>query len=179
MDLQVNYSLNGAGGTELLRDQGFLGPVTGTEVTSFGSVLGDLLSNDFPTWRVGVTLRYELGNSFAKANLQRSRLERTQDDGRRRSLEVQIAQEVRAAGRSVVTDRQRVQATRTALQLFERRLAAEQRQLDLGQSTTFFVVQAQRDLENARNREALAILAYARSLVNFEAVQEIPLFGGF
>ncbi len=179
VDLQVNYSLNGAGGTELLRGQGFLGKVTGTEVTSFGSVLGDLLSNDFPTWRVGVTLRYELGNSFAKANLQRARLERTQDDGRRRSLEVQIAQEVRAAGRSVVTDRQRVQATRTALQLFERRLAAEQRQLDLGQSTTFFVVQAQRDLENARNREALAILAYARSLVNFEAVQEIPLFGGF
>ena len=177
--LQLSYALNGAGGTELLRDEGFLGPVTGTQQTSFGSVLGDIFSNNFPTWRVGVTLQYELGNSFAKANLQRSRLERTQADGRRRSLEVRITQEVRAAGRSVITDRQRVEVTRTAQQLTERRLEAEQRQLDLGLSTTFLVFQAQRDLAQARNREALAVLGYIRSLVNFEAVQTVPLFAAF
>ena len=179
VNLQVNYALRGTGGTELLRDQGFLGPITGTAQTSFGSVLGDIFSNDFPNWTVGVTLAYELGNSLAKANLQRARLERTQADGRRRSLEVQIAREVRSAGRSVITNRQRVEATRTAQQLAERRLAAEQRQLDLGLTTTFLVFLAQRDLAQARNREALAILEYTRSLVDFDAVQEVPLFGGF
>ncbi len=179
VDLQVNYSLNGAGGTELLRDEGFLGPVTGQAVTSFGSVLGDIFSNDFPTWRVGVTMRYELGNSFAKANLQRVRLERTQADGRRRSLEVRIAQEVRAAGRSVIANRQRVDATQTAQGLAERRLEAEQRQLDLGLTPPFFVVQAQRDLALARNNLARAVLFYTQSLVDFEAVQEVSLFGGF
>jgi len=179
VDLQVNYSLNGAGGTEQLRAEGFLGPVTGTRVTSFGSVLGDIFTNDFPTWRVGVTLRYELGNSFAKANLQRARLERTQADGRRRSLEVQIAQEVRAAGRSVITNRQRVEATQTAEDLAVRRLQAEQRQLDLGLTPPFFVVQAQRDLALARNSLARAVLFYTQSLVDFEAVQEVSLFGGF
>ena len=179
VDLQVNYSLNGAGGTEQLRAEGFLGPVTGTRVSSFGSVLGDIFTNDFPTWRVGVTLRYELGNSFAKASLQRARLERSQADGRRRSLEVQIAQEVRRAGRSVITNRQRVEATQTAQDLAERRLQAEQRQLDLGLTPPFFVVQAQRDLALARNSLARAVLFYTQSLVDFEAVQEVSLVGGF
>ena len=39
------------------------------------------------------------------------------------------------------------------------------------------VFQAQRDLATARNQEQSAILDYVRSLVDFDAVQEIPLGG--
>ena len=176
VNLEVNYALSGIGGTEFLRDQGFLGPITGTRDTSFGSVLGDILSNDFPNWTVGVTVVYPLGTSSAKANLERARLERTQADVRRRSLEVRIAAEVRDAGRNVRTNLQRVEATRSAQQLAERRLAAEQRRFEVGLSTSFFVFQAQRDLASARSREARAVLDYTRSLVDFDAVQEVPLF---
>ena len=38
--------------------------------------------------------------------------------------------------------------------------------------------QAQRDLAIARNPEQSSILDYIQSLVDFDAVQEIPLFGG-
>ena len=176
VNLEVNYSLSGIGGTEFLREQGFLGPITGTQQTSFGSVLGDIFSNDFPNWRVGVTVSYPLGTSSAKANLERARLERIQADVRRRSLEVRIAAEVREAGRNVTTDLQRVEATRSAQLLAERRLAAEQRRFEVGLATSFFVFQAQRDLASARSREARAILDYTRSLVDFDAVQEVPLF---
>ena len=178
VNLEVNYSLSGIGGTEFLRGQGFLGPITGTQQTSFGSVLGDIFSNDFPNWTVGVTVSYPLGTSSAKANLERARLERTQADVRRRSLEVRIAAEVREAGRNVTTNLQRVEATRSAQLLAERRLAAEQRRFEVGLATSFFVFQAQRDLASARSREARAILDYTRSLVDFDAVQEVPLFGG-
>ena len=178
VNLQVDYSLSGIGGTEFLRDEGFLGPITGTQQTSFGSVLGNIFSNDFPNWTVGVTVAYPLGTSFAKANLERARLERNQADVRRRSLEVRIAAEVRDAGRNVTTNLQRVEATRSAQQLAERRLQAEQRRFEVGLSTSFFVFQAQRDLASARSREARAILDYTRSLVDFDAVQEVPLFGG-
>ena len=178
VNLEVNYSLSGIGGTEFLREQGFLGPITGTQQTSFGSVLGDIFSNDFPNWRVGVTVSYPLGTSSAKANLERARLERTQADVRRRSLEVRIAAEVREAGRNVTTNLQRVEATRSAQLLAERRLAAEQRRFEVGLATSFFVFQAQRDLASARSREARAILDYTRSLVDFDAVQEVPVFGG-
>ena len=177
VDLDINYSLTGIGGTFLDRDD-FLGPVTSTTQTSFGSVLGNIFSNDFPTWTVGVTVVYPLGTSSATANLEQSRLLRTQADVNRRRLEVQIATEVRSAGRRVTANLQRVESTRTARQLTERRLEAEQRRFEVGQTQTFFVFQAQRDLAFARISEQRAILDYGRALVDFDAVQDIPLFGG-
>ena len=177
VNLQVDYAVSGIGGTEFLRGEGFLGPITGTEQTSFSSVLGDIFSNDFPNWTVGVTVAYPIGTSSAKANLERARLERTQADVSRRSLEVRIAAEVRDAGRNVSTNLQRVEATRSARQLAERRLEAEQRRFEVGMATSFFVFQAQRDLASARSNEQRAILDYTRSLVDFDAVQEVPLFG--
>ena len=140
-------------------------------------MLDNIFSNDFPTWTVGVTVAYPLGTSSAKANLERARLERTQADVNRRSLEVRIAAEVRDAGRNVTTNLQRVEATRSARQLAERRLEAEQRRFEVGLSTSFFVFQAQRDLASARSNEQRAILDYTRSLVDFDAVQDVPLFG--
>ena len=44
--------------------------------------------------------------------------------------------------------------------------------------TTFFVLQAQRDLAQAKDAELSAILDYTRSLVDFETVQQAPTFGG-
>jgi outer membrane protein TolC len=152
--------------------------VTSTRETSFGSVLGNIFSNDFPSWTVSVNVAYPLGRSAAKASLARSRLERTQAEATRQSLEMQIAAEVRAAGRSVTTNLERVQATRSARELAEQRLAAEQRKFEVGRTPAFFVFQAQRDLAFAGSNEQRAILAYIQALVDFDAVQEVPLFGG-
>jgi hypothetical protein len=44
-------------------------------------------------------------------------------------------------------------------------------------TSSFFVLQAQRDLNVARNSELLALVEYAKSVVNYAAVQESPLFG--
>ena len=78
----------------------------------------------------------------------------------------------------MTTSLQRVEATRIAWELAERRLAAEQRRFDVALSTSFFVFQAQRNLAVACSNEFLAILDYLKSLVDFEAVQEVPLIGG-
>ena len=177
VNLEVSYALSGLGGTRLVRGDGFPGPIIGEEQTSFGSVLSDIFSNDFPTWAVGVTVAYPLGTSVADANLERARLQRTQTLLNRRNLEVQVATEVRNAGRNLTMNLQRVSATRAARQLAERRLAAEKRKFEVGLSTSFFVFQAQRDLASARNNEQSAILDYIRSLVDFDAVLEIPLAG--
>jgi hypothetical protein len=45
-------------------------------------------------------------------------------------------------------------------------------------SQSFFVFQAQRDLALARVVEIQAISDYNKSLVDFEAVQEVPIGGG-
>ena len=177
VNLQVDYRATGLGGTFLERGGDFgIGEITGRQETSFASVLGNIFTNDFPAWTVGVTVSYPLGTSSADANLERARLQRGQGHARRRSLEMRVATEVRDAARAVRTNLQRVEATRASRLLGERRLAAEQRRFEVGLSSTFLVFQAQRDLAQARNREEVAILDYTRSLVDFDAVQEVPLF---
>ena len=52
----------------------------------------------------------------------------------------------------------------------ETRLEAEQSRFEVGLSTNFFVVQAQRDLATAQNSELRALLDYRRALVDFERV---------
>ncbi len=177
VNLRVDYGLTGLGGERLIRTGGFPGTVVGREQRSFGTVLGDVFANDFPDWQVGVTVAYPLGTSAADANLERYRLERTRSEASRRSLELRVTTDVRDSARSVRTNLQRVEATRVSRELAERRLEAEERKFEVGLSTNFFVFQAQRDLATARNSEQSAILDYIRSLVDFDAVQEIPLGG--
>ena len=45
-------------------------------------------------------------------------------------------------------------------------------------STSFLVIQAQRDLAQARTNELAAVLAYDLSLVDFDAVQQAPPAAG-
>ena len=174
VDLRVDYQLTGQAGDRLVRSGGFPGTVVGWEPRSFGSALGDIWGNEFPNWTVGVTVSYPLGTSAADAALERSRLERSRSEASRRSLELRVTTQVREAARSVRTNLQRVEATRVARELAERQLEAEQRKFEVGLSTNFFVFRAQRDLATARSTEQQAILDYTRSLVDFDAVQEIP-----
>ena len=54
----------------------------------------------------------------------------------------------------------------------QQRRDVEQKRFDVGMSTSFLVIQAQRDLAQARQNELAAVLAYDLSLVDFEALQQ-------
>jgi outer membrane protein TolC len=171
--LQANYLGNGAGGTRLLREGGFPGTVVGSEATSFGSTLGQVFSGDFPTWTLGVQFSYPLGNSTAQANLARARLERDQAAARVRSNELSVVRDVRQAGLRLDQNRQRIETTKLGRELAEQRLDAEQKRFEVGMSTSFLVIQAQRDLAIARNSELQSLLDYQLAVVAFEAVQTV------
>jgi len=173
-----DYGLTGLGGTQFLRGSGFPGPIVGQTSVGFGSVLGDLFGNQFPSWTLGVHLSYPLGASSQEANLARSRLPYTQGETRLKNQELQVTTQVRNAARQVVTNQQRVQTTRASRELAEQRLDAEQKKFTAGTSTSFVVFQTQRDLAQARNNELRAILDFNRSVVDLETVQEAPLTGG-
>ena len=66
----------------------------------------------------------------------------------------------------------RIETTRAARELAEQRLDAERKRFDVGMSTSFLVIQAQRDLAQAQTNELGAVLAYDLSLVDFEALQQ-------
>lgn len=178
----INYGLQGLGGTTLVRGPGIFGPNTGDVIgqanRGFGTVLGDLFRNDFPNWTASLNISYPIGKSAAEANLARVRLQQSQGTTQLRNQELQVATQVRQAARNVQTNQQRVETTRASRQLAERKLEAEQRKFTAGTSTSFQVFQAQRDLSQARNNELRATLDYSRSIVDLETVQEVPLAGG-
>ncbi|HTV01485.1 MAG TPA: TolC family protein, partial [Luteitalea sp.] len=113
-----------------------------------------------------------------RVNLERARLQNEQSQLQLRDLERQVIQQVRDLARQVNTNLRRVATTRAARTLAERRLEAEQKKFGVGLSTTFNVLQAQRDLAAARNNEQSAILDFEKSRVDFEASQEASISGG-
>jgi outer membrane protein TolC len=177
VNAQLDYALTGLGGTQFIRGAGFPGPIIGQVDRGFGSVLGDLFDNSFPNWTLSLVVGYPVGGSSAEANLARARLQQNQTTKQVRNLELLAATEVREAGRQVMTNQKRVEASRVARQLAERRLEAEEKKFAAGLSTSFFVFQAQRDLSLARNIELRAQFDYSRSVIDFDTVQEVPLGG--
>ena len=179
-DVRVNasYAANGLGGTELLRVGGFPGVVVGTgQEIGFPRVMNQVLQGDYPTWGVGFTINYPLGQSAEQANHARSQLEVRQAEQRVRSSEARVIQQVREAAWKVDMNARRIETARAARELAEQRRDVEQRRFDVGMSTSFLVIQAQRDLAQATQNELAAVLAYNLSLVDFEALQQAGPLG--
>ncbi|HET7293028.1 MAG TPA: TolC family protein [Vicinamibacteria bacterium] len=171
LDLVAAYGATGVGGTQLIRD-GLGGPVIDTIPGGYGDAVDDVFGRDFPTWTLGVNVAYPLFNRTAKANQARARLTKDQAIASLNRLELQVVAEVRAAGRNVEANYKRVESTRAARILQERRLDAEEKKFAAGMSTNFLVTQAQRDLADASVAEIRAILDYRKSLIEFDRVQE-------
>jgi outer membrane protein len=176
-DVRVNasYQASGLGGTQVLRNlaNGFPGTIIGGgQVTDFGNVLGQLFGSDYPTWSVGLSVSYPIGQSADEANAARSKLEQRQAEARLKGSESRAIQQIRNAYWQVDMNSKRIETTRAARELAEQRLDAERKRLDVGMSTSFLVIQAQRDLAQARTNELSAVLAYDLSLVDFDALQQ-------
>jgi outer membrane protein len=172
--VQASYLTNGLGGTELLRTGGFPGTVVGEAPVAFGDVLRQLFVANYPTWTVGFTLAYPLGHSLEEATLTRTQLEHQQTMSQLRSAELKAVREVRQAAMQLDQTRQQIDTTRLTRELQEQRLDAEQKRFDVGMSTNFNVIQAQRDLAVARNDELRAQLNYQLALIAFQTVQQVP-----
>jgi HAE1 family hydrophobic/amphiphilic exporter-1 len=171
--VNANYLASGLGGTQVLRTGGFPGTIVGPgEITPFGNIFSQLLSADYPTWQVGVSVSYPLGGSTEQANYARAQLQHVQSQERLKSSQARAIQQVRDAGWKIEMNAKRIDTTRAARELAEQRLDSERKRFEVGMSTSFLVIQAQRDLAQARTNELGAVLAYDLSLVDFEALQE-------
>jgi outer membrane protein len=177
LNLIANYNTVGVAGTAFRFGEGFPPPVLSQSERTFADALRDVFGNDFKTWSLQLQVNYPIGTSQADAGLASARLQREQELNQMRDLQTQVTAAVRDAGRQVSTSQQRVQATGKAREFADRRLEAENKRMTVGLSTTFQLVQAQRDLANAKQQELRALIDYNRALVNFHAVQQAPLQG--
>ena len=174
----VNYSAIGLAGTQFEFGEGFPPPVRNQTQRSFGSSLGDAFQSDFPTWSLQLQVNYPIGPSTAETNLARTRLQNSQTRKQLQSEELQVTTQIRDLARNVQTNSKRIEATRASRALAEKRLEAEEKKFQAGMTSSFLVIQAQRDLSQARNNELLATIDYLKSVVDYETSQQAPLTGG-
>jgi outer membrane protein len=137
--------------------------------TTYGGDISTMGSSHFLSYTVGVILTVPLGNRAAQSTYIQSKLTLDQAKTSLKNLELQIVQQVRAAVRTVEANAKRIDANRAARVLAEEQLRVEQRRLEAGVSTTFNVLQFQRDLSAAQANEIQSITDYNKSLAALDS----------
>ena len=176
LDLVGSYQLQGQGGTRTKRSN-LGGDVVAVIPGSFGDAIGQLFEADFPVWSVQLQLSYPIGQSAADASYAQARVQAQQTQAELRQLELQVVTEVTNAALQLESLLERIGAAQAARELAEQQVDAEQSKFQVGMSTNFFVVQAQRDLATAQDTELRALLDYQKALVDFERSQQTSLSG--
>jgi len=133
-----------------------------------GSALGDAYSGVYPDKGVALQLTIPLRNRAAQAQQMRSELEYRQNEMQLQQQLNTIALGVRQAAFAVQQDKVRVEAARAAQALAAQTLDAEEKKYALGASTSFNVLQAQRDLIQAETNTVAAITAYEKARVQLD-----------
>lgn len=148
LDLIASFGLNGLD-SEL--DRGF----------------DDITRRENPNYTTGFVITIPLRNRAARANLRSSREAKTQALLNLKKLEQSILAEIDNAYHDTNTQFQRVQSARAARRYAEAVLEAEEKKLTNGATTSFVVLQLQRDLTNARIVELRAIADYNKAQAEF------------
>jgi outer membrane protein TolC len=146
-------------------------PSNPTGIDSLGGLGGALPTAVFgrnPDYTLGFQVTVPLRNRSAQADLATSLLEKRQADLRMRQIENQVRVEVANAQIALVQNRVRIDAARKQRELAEKSLDAEQKKFQLGASTNYLVIQAQRDLTTALSAEVQALGLYMISKVEMD-----------
>jgi outer membrane protein len=166
VDVNLQYGASGVGGTLFERDS-----VTGEQVVTSRSryprALNQVLSNDFPSWTIGVNLAVPLFNIGARAEAKRAELDFDQSRMLQDQTRESIAIDVRGAARSMETSAREIGASRTAREAAEQNLGAERKRYENGMTTNFNVLQIQQQLSDARVREIQSLVGYNKAVANY------------
>jgi HAE1 family hydrophobic/amphiphilic exporter-1 len=140
-----------------------------------GKSFENLFTNDFRTFRFGVTLSFPFRNRTAEAQLGKSLAEGRKIDAQRQILEQTVEAEVRNAIQSLETTRKRIDTARASREAAEQQLESEQRRFGAGLSTTYLVLERQNALSEARGRELRALTDYNKALSELQRVMGTTL----
>ena len=198
VDLVANYTSNGLAGTanEITRTSNTINPellarinqISQTQnlpplvinptttvssppdalVGGFFNSLGGLLTQRYPTYRVGVRIGLPLGNRVAEANLGRSLAEESQIGNQRAQQEQIIEAQVRNSLQALRSAEARLASALAARTSAEQLYESEQRQFRAGTTTFYLVLQRQTELLSARGRELQAQTDLNKAISEFQ-----------
>ena len=171
IDLVGQYTSQGLAGAPTARS---IDPDTGLTVVpenlrgGYFTSLGNLLQQDYPTYRVGVTIGLPWGNTVAKANLGRTLVQANRIGNQRAQTEQIIEAEVRNSMQALKSGEARLASALATRQSAEQLYESEQRQFRAGTTTLYLVLQRQTELLAARSREMQAQTDLNKAISEFQ-----------
>ncbi|MGC1417236.1 MAG: TolC family protein, partial [Candidatus Acidiferrum sp.] len=142
--------------------------VTGTNQQGFTTAQSQIFHNQFPTYAGQLTLTLPLRNRSAQAIHARALLEQRQLETQVQVMRNAALLDVRNSYIALTQDRAQVAAAVKARQLQQETFDAEQKKYQLGASTTYLVIQTQRDLIAAQGSELRALANLEEAKANYE-----------
>ena len=170
LSFDVSYWSPGLSGTQILYQDNnpLTDVVVGKTPGDATKALQDTFSFAYKNWSVGLTLSIPVATIFSRARFAQAKVNFKQAKFKLQNDEQQAFLEIRNAVRNVMSNYKRVHAYKTASELAEKTLAAEEKKLIVGLSTNYTVLQYQRDLANAKSAEIRAVIDYNLSLAGLE-----------
>lgn len=164
----TNNALAGSINDQFFGLPGESGYVSPYFLGGLGTATGQLFRRNFPDYQVRLQLNIPLKNRQARADYTAALLEKRQQEIQMVQAENAVRSEVQSAVIRIQQARARYSAALKAQELQEEALDAEQKRYNLGASTIFQVVQAQRDLANARTNVIATQNEYANAQINLD-----------
>ncbi len=127
-----------------------------------------ILQRNFPVYRLYVSLNIPFRNRAAQSDYVHDQLTLRQSELSYQQQEKQVRQDVVNAVNSLEQARSQYEAAARQTVLQQETLDAEQKKFRLGASTTYLVIQAQRDLAQAESNEVVSESVYQKARVNLD-----------
>jgi outer membrane protein TolC len=166
VDVTASFDQNGLGGTQR---RGFLlgSPPENVPGGVFNS-LGQLFGYGYTGFSGGFNITIPLNNRAANAAYQKALNDQRQSRGLMDSTIQAIALDVRNALMAVEMYKSRIDTAKTARELAEQTLEADQAKFDLGTGTIQFVLNDQTALAQAQTNEVQIIVNFTSALADLD-----------
>ena len=166
LELTGSYSTQGLGGIFYPGNSNpeivAAAPVHG----GFGDALGQMFGFGYPMYSFGLTLRLPIKNHQASADMADSLVAKKRDTLNVRTVRQQVRQDVLTAVSQVESSKDAMKLSVIAQDFSRKYMEAEQKKYELGNSTIFFVLQAQGALVAAESSVVQNAVSYRRNLMN-------------
>ena len=136
----------------------------GLNISDYSQALNQMQEGSRPFYSYGAVLTFPIGNTGARATYKKSKLVMEQYVLTLKKLEQTVMATIDNDIQAAQSSYQQVAATRASREYAAAALDAEQKRLENGKSTTYTVLQMQRDLTTARGNEIQALAAYNKAL---------------
>jgi outer membrane protein TolC len=170
LELTGGYTMQGLGGifypTSLSGYPPILTAVAPPVPGGLGNALSQMFSFGYPLYSFGLQLRLPIKNHQASADMADAIVQKKRDVLTVRSVQQQVRLDVVTAVSQVESSKDAMQLSVVARDYAKKYLEAEQKKYELGNSTIFFVLQAQQALVSAESSVVQNSVNYRRNLMN-------------